>query len=90
MENQDIELRTEEIEVAEGHDMKDAEKQSVAATDTAADATSQAPARTGDKKNSEPMPKTKGGIDQCYVQQTFWNEESRPDRSIRNYDGRGS
>jgi hypothetical protein len=62
MENQDIELRTEEIEVAEGHDMKDAEKQSVAATDTAADATSQAPARTGDKKNSEPMPKTKGAL----------------------------
>ena len=48
--------------VAEGHDMKNAEAQSVAATDKAADATSQAPARTGDKKNSEPMPKTKAGM----------------------------
>jgi hypothetical protein len=48
--------------VAEGHDMKNAEAQSVAATDKAADATSQAPARKGDKKNSEPMPKTKAGM----------------------------
>lgn len=62
MEDQNIELRAEETEVAEGHDMKNAEAQSVAATDKAADATSQAPARKGDKKNSEPMPKTKGAM----------------------------
>ena len=48
--------------VAEGHDMKNAEDQSVAATAAAAGSTSQAPARTGDKKNSDPMPKTKAGI----------------------------
>ena len=48
--------------VAEGHDMKNAEDQSVAATAAAADSTSQAPARKGDKKNSDPMPKTKAGM----------------------------
>jgi len=48
--------------VAEGHDMKNAEDQSVAATATAAGSTSQAPARKGDKKNSDPMPKTKAGM----------------------------
>lgn len=61
MEDQNIELRDEQ-EVAEGHDMKNAEAQSVAATDKAADATSKAPARKGDKSNSEPMPKTKAGM----------------------------
>jgi Mg/Co/Ni transporter MgtE len=49
-------------DVAEGHDMKNAEDQSVAATATAAGSTSQAPARKGDKKNSDPMPKTKAGM----------------------------
>lgn len=49
-------------DVAEGHDMKNAEAQSVAATDKAGDATKQAPARKGDKRNSEPMPKTKGAM----------------------------
>lgn len=48
--------------VAEGHDMKNAEDQSVAATAAAAGSTSQAPARKGDKKNSDPMPKTKAGM----------------------------
>ena len=48
--------------VAEGHDMKNAEDQSVAATAAASDSTSQAPARKGDKKNSDPMPKTKAGM----------------------------
>lgn len=48
--------------VAEGHDMKNAEDQSVAATAAAADSTSQAPVRKGDKKNSDPMPKTKAGM----------------------------
>ena len=62
MEDQNIELRAEETEVAEGHDMKNAEAQSVASVDKATDSTSQAPARKGDKKNSEPMPKTKGAM----------------------------
>ena len=61
MEDKSVELR-DESEVVEGHDMKNAEAQSVAATDKAADATSPAPARKGDKKNSEPMPKTKGAM----------------------------
>ena len=61
MEDQNIELRDEQ-EVAEGHDMKNAEAQSIASVDKAGDATSKAPARTGDKSNSEPMPKTKAGM----------------------------
>jgi len=40
---------------------KDAEKASVAAADKAADATKKAPARKGDKSNSEPMQKLKAG-----------------------------
>lgn len=65
-----------EISVEEGHDMKNAEAQSVASVDKAADATKQAPARKGDKKNSEKselsnkakekmesvLPKTKAGM----------------------------
>ena len=49
-------------EVVEGHDMKNAEPQSVASVDKAAGSTSQAPARKGDKKNSDPMPKSKGAM----------------------------
>lgn len=63
MEDQNIELRDEqEVAEAKGHDMKNAEAQSIAATDKAADATSKAPARKGDNSNSEPMPKTKAGM----------------------------
>jgi hypothetical protein len=63
MEDQNIELRDEqEVAEAKGHDMKNAEAQSVAATDKAANATSKAPARKGDNSNSEPMPKTKAGM----------------------------
>lgn len=63
MEDQNIELRDEqEVAEAKGHDMKNAEAQSVASVDKAADATDKAPARTGDKSNSEPMPKTKAGM----------------------------
>ena len=58
-EENSIELQDE---VAEGHDMKNAEPQSVASVDKAAGSTSQAPARKGDKKNSDPMPKTKGAM----------------------------
>jgi hypothetical protein len=57
---QGVELDENEIE--EAHDPKNAEAQSVAATNAAGDATKQAPARKGDKKNSEPMPKTKAGM----------------------------
>lgn len=61
MEKQSVELR-DESEVVEGHDMKNAEAQSVASVDKATDATSSAPSRKGDQKNSEPMPKTKGAM----------------------------
>jgi len=61
MDNETIELRDEK-EVVEGHDLKNAEAQSVASVDKAGDATSSAPARKGDKKNSEKMPKTKGAM----------------------------
>jgi hypothetical protein len=63
MEDQNIELRDEqEVAEAKGHDMKNAEADSVASVDKAGDATGKAPARTGDKSNSEPMPKTKAGM----------------------------
>ena len=44
------------------HDPKNAEAASVASVDKAGEATKQAPARSGDKNNSEPMPKTKAGM----------------------------
>jgi len=63
MEDQNIELRDEqEVAEAKGHDMKNAEAQSVASVDKASDATGKAPARKGDNSNSEPMPKTKAGM----------------------------
>ena len=58
-EENSIELHDE---VVEGHDMKNAEPASVASVDKAAGSTSQAPARKGDKKNSDPMPKSKGAM----------------------------
>lgn len=51
VEDQEVEL-DEEIE--EAHDPKNAEAQSVAATAKAGDATKKAPARKGDKSNSQP------------------------------------
>lgn len=64
IDGQDVELNDDENEVneAQKHDPKNAEAQSVAATNKAADATKQAPARKGDKKNSEKMPRTKAGM----------------------------
>jgi hypothetical protein len=61
-QNQDWDVELDENEIEEAHDPKNAEAQSVAATNAAGDATKQAPARKGDKKNSEPMPKTKAGM----------------------------
>ena len=58
-EENSIELHDE---VVEGHDMKNAEPASVASVDKAAGSTSQAPSRKGDKKNSDPMPKSKGAM----------------------------
>lgn len=59
VENQDIEL-DEGIE--EAHDPKNAEQQSVAATDKAGEATKKAPTRKGDNTKQDPMPKTKAGL----------------------------
>lgn len=61
IKEQDVELDDNDV-VEEAHDPKNAEAQSVASVDQAGDTTKQAPARTGDKKNSEPMPKTKAGM----------------------------
>jgi len=60
IEEQDVEL--DEIEIEEAHDPKNAEKQSVDAADKATDAGPSGKARKGDKKNSDPMPKTKAGM----------------------------
>ena len=54
VQDQDVELDEIEIEEAQTHDPKNAEAQSVAATANAGDATKKAPARKGDKSNSEP------------------------------------
>lgn len=55
IEDQEVELEEENVE--EAHDPKNAEMQSVAATKKAEKATGTAPARKGDKKNSDPMAK---------------------------------
>src|SRR5210317_665125 len=62
IEDQDVETSEVEIEEAQGHDPKNAEAQSIASVDKAGEATGTAPARKGDKKNSEPMPKTKAAL----------------------------
>ena len=49
-------------EVAEAHDPKNAEQQSVASVSGAEDKAPKAKARKGDKSNGEPMPKTKAGM----------------------------
>jgi|TARA_B100000085_G_scaffold44018_1_gene37127 HEPN domain-containing protein len=57
IEEQDVELNENEEIVDEAHDPKNAETQSVAATDKAADATKAAPKRKGDKDaKDEPAP----------------------------------
>jgi hypothetical protein len=64
MDIENVELHDELEVVGEAKVDPDAgtEAQSVAATDKAGDATKQAPARKGDQKNSEPMPKTKAAM----------------------------
>jgi hypothetical protein len=60
VQDQDVEL--DETEIEEAHDPKNAEQQSIDATDAAGDAGPKAKKRKGDKANSEPMPKTKAGM----------------------------
>ena len=74
IENQDVELQESEEEISETshggmkHDPKNAEAQSIAATDKAADATGTAGARSmaggtaKDNTKKDPMPKTKAGM----------------------------
>ena len=63
MTDQEIDIHDDDNEVVEGtHDPKNAEAQSVAATDKAGDATKRAPARKGDNTKQDPMPKTKAGM----------------------------
>ena len=74
IENQDVDLQESEEEISETshggmkHDPKNAEAQSIAATDKAADATGTAGARSmaggtaKDNTKKDPMPKTKAGI----------------------------
>ena len=63
-EVQDQELHdevTDEV-VEEAHDPKNAEAQSIAATDKAGEATGSAPKRKGDNTKKDPMPKTKAAL----------------------------
>ena len=63
MPNKDnVELDDNGNEVAEAHDTKTAEKQSIGAHRKAAEVTKRASMRKGDKSNSEPMPKSKAGM----------------------------
>ena len=63
VEDQDVELHEDENEIMdEAHDPKNAEAQSIAATDKAADATGTAPKRKGDQTKKDPMIKTKAGM----------------------------
>ena len=69
IEDQDVELQENDEEISEmKHDPKNAEAQSVAATDKAADATGTAGARSmpggtaKDNTKKDPMPKTKAGM----------------------------
>ena len=69
MTDQEIDIHDDDNEVVEGtHDPKNAEAQSVAATDKAAGATSKAPrgaaagATAKDATKQDPMPKTKAGM----------------------------
>ena len=58
---QDVELDDNE-DVVEAHDPKNAEKQSIAATNAAGGATKRAPLTKGSKSNGEAMPKSKAGM----------------------------
>jgi len=63
VEDQDVELHEDENEIMdEAHDPKNAEAQSIAATDKAGDATGSAPKRKGDNTKKDPMIKTKAGM----------------------------
>ena len=69
IENQDVELQENDEEISEmKHDPKNAEAQSIAATDKATDATGTAGARSmpggtaKDNTKKDPMPKTKAGL----------------------------
>jgi len=55
----DVELPDDESNIEEAHDMKNAEQQSIDATDKAAKSTKQAPQLKGSKTNQEPMQKLK-------------------------------
>ena len=64
-EVQDQELHdevTDEVVEQKGHDPKNAEAQSIDATDKAGDATGSAPKRKGDNTKQDPMPKTKAAL----------------------------
>ena len=75
-ENQDVELQENDEEILEmqKHDPKNAEAQSIAATDKAADATGTSGARSApggtakDNTKKDPMPKTKAGMIAAMVQ----------------------
>ena len=75
IENQDVELQEDDEEILEmqKHDPKNAEAQSIAATDKAGDATGTAPKRSAaggatDNTKKDPMPKTKAGMIAAMVQ----------------------
>lgn len=55
-------VKLDENEIEEAHDPMNAEGDSIKSVEKADDMMKKAPARRGDKSNSEPMPKTKAGM----------------------------
>ena len=93
IENQDVELQENDEEISEmKHDPKNAEAQSVAATDKAADATGTAGARSmaggtaKDNTKKDPMPKTKAGMIAAMVHNMQKMDKKKINAMYMSYD----
>ena len=98
IENQDVDLQESEEEISETshggmkHDPKNAEAQSIAATDKAADATGTAGARSmaggtaKDNTKKDPMPKTKAGMIAAMVHNMQKMDKKKINAMYMSYD----
>ena len=87
-QDQDVELHEDENEImeAQAHDPKNAEAQSIAATDKAGDATGNAPKRKGDNTKQDPMLKTKAGMIAAMVHNMQKMDKKAINAMYMNYD----
>ena len=93
IENQDVDLQENDEEISEmKHDPKNAEAQSIAATDKAADATGTAGARSmaggtaKDNTKKDPMPKTKAGMIAAMVHNMQKMDKKKINAMYMSYD----